>query len=195
MPQIVKQPPFQDIADQLMAGVIIPFLGAGASAYDDAIPDDQRPKTAFALAEEIAERAGIAHIHCENCNHDSVDLAQLASYYKNCVSRRTMLDTLLKRELCKKSLQPTRLHRLLAKIAAKKPMLVITTNYDNLIERAFDEYNDANDHAIKYDVVATSADILYYDDDEEEDAPEFAGAVRLRRDGAGPFMPCSPDDV
>ncbi len=194
VPQIVKQPPFQDIADQLMAGVIIPFLGAGASAYDDTIPNDQRPKTAAALAEEIAERAGIAHIHCDNCNHDTLDLAQLASYYKNCVARRTMLDRLLKRELCKETLRPTRLHRLLAKIAAKKPMLIITTNYDTLIEQAFDEYNEANGHLIKYDVVATSADILYYDDDDEE-SPEFAGAVRLRREGVGPFTPCSPDDV
>jgi hypothetical protein len=194
MLQIVEQPPFEDIADQLMAGVIIPFLGAGASAYDDAIPTDQRPKTAFALAEEIAGRAKITHIHCESCHHDSVDLAQLASYYKNCKATRTLLDRLLKRELGKPTLQPTQLHRLLAKIAAKKPMLVITTNYDNLMERAFDEYNAANDHAIKYDVVATSADTLYYDD-EQEDGPEFRGAVQLRKGGAGPFELCDPENV
>ena len=196
MLQIKKQPPFQDIADQLMGGVIIPFLGAGASAYDDTIPNDQRPKTAFALAEEIADRAGIGHTHtrCECCNHDSFDLAQLASYYKNCVARRSRLDDLLKRELGKPSLQPTQLHRLLAKIAAKKPMLVITTNYDNLIEQAFDEYNHANGHPIKYDVVATSANLLYYDE-YQDDAPMPAGAVQLRREAAGPFMPRAPDDI
>ena len=58
------------------------------------------------------------------------------------------------------------LHRLLARVARVKPLLIVTTNYDDLLERAFDDLavREPGLGPISYEVIATAADLLAYRD-------------------------------
>jgi hypothetical protein len=94
------------------------------------------------------------------------------------VSTRPRLDDLLKTAIGNPEFLPNPLHRLLAAVARHKPLLIITTNYDNLLEKAFDVPDDRG-MAVPYEVVVTQADELAYADEADSDqlGPEHAGAV------------------
>src|SRR5262249_39665615 len=113
---------------------------------------------------------------------------------QTCIQRRTNLDDLIRQEVANPTFAPNSLHYMLAQVARRKPLLIITTNYDDLLERAFDRPADGQP-AIPYEVVATPADELAYVEDEEdgeiETGPEHGGAVwhRLSSEPAEDFKP------
>jgi hypothetical protein len=147
--------PFDPIARDLREGNCIPFLGAGASSFPKDIA--AKPPSARALAMELAEewrypqyrvyrdmansadpadqeRHLRARLDCEN-------LMQVSSWVEHGLGDRPRLDEKLRKCLTEKPLPPNALHKLLAAVGREQPMALITTNYDDLIELALDEYN------------------------------------------------------
>jgi hypothetical protein len=106
------------------------------------------------------------------------------------------LDLYIKEAVCNPNFVPSPLHRLLAKIAGRRNLLILTTNYDSLLERAFDEFNAAEgEQRIQYDVVATPADLLSYEDSPDQEAPEYAGAIWVRWGDSRQFEPKEPKEI
>lgn len=127
-------PPYRLILDGLHQGLVIPFLGAGASQSRarPAGTDDERPAifipTAHELASYLARKS-------EFPSDEAIDLAKVAQYY-NLVGGRTPLHREL-HHIFNRDFPIAPLHNFLASI--NRPLLIVTTNYDDLIERAFIE--------------------------------------------------------
>jgi hypothetical protein len=141
------EPPYVYIRDRLMRGKVIPFLGAGASliarqpGQSWSSPDCAfLPKT-DELARYLEEKS--------NFPSDALpELTRVAQYFDG-VNGRGGLDEVL-HEVFAKSYQPGPLHHFLAEFSN---LLIVTTNYDDLLERAFQAkgkpyhvlvYNSAN---------------------------------------------------
>jgi hypothetical protein len=142
--------PFEPIAKYLREGRCIPFLGAGASSF----PKDltAKPPSASALARELAEEwvhpqfqifrdlAGSSDLaeqeRCLRARLDCENLMLVSSWVEHRLGDRSHIDDKLREYLADKALPCNDLHDLLARIAQQKPMAIITTNYDDLIELA-----------------------------------------------------------
>jgi hypothetical protein len=147
--------PFEWIARDLRDGKCIPFLGAGASAFPKEA--NAKPPSAVALALELAkesmyppyqaireagdpsdvgarERLLRATVDCEN-------LMLVSSWVEHGLGDRSRLDEKLREHLADehRPLPFNALHDLLARVAEQRPMAIITTNYDDLVEAAFME--------------------------------------------------------
>jgi hypothetical protein len=160
----MAEPPYGIIASKLKTGNVIPFLGAGASLGKRNPPkarfDPASPRFVPKAAELAAVLAKESSFPSENVN-DRSDLAKVSSYYAGVSSDRRTLRSRL-RELLhpvtdalaaeSKEKKPLTIHRLLA--AMPSHQVIVTTNYDALIENAFDEVNKP------YDVVIYPADRL-----------------------------------
>jgi SIR2-like domain len=178
---VLSRPPgtglFKELMDRLLEGEIIPFLGAGASAFA-ADQDGGAPPSADNLSAILAERAEIT-ITYDDCNHRRMNLARIASYYQHCTAPRHRLDALITTAISNPRFRPNILHRFLAGVALKRPLLIISTNYDNLLEQAFESVS------APFEVVATAvADLVYADDGgagsndaDQHLGPEIAGGV------------------
>lgn len=114
---------YNDIADRLKAGRVVPFFGAGASLNCGALPSGRQ------LAELIATAAKFPD------PDDQGNLALVASYLVQIGSDSVGLETLL-RQVFNVDTQPSPLHNCIASVDRLK--LVVTTNYDDLIERALE---------------------------------------------------------
>jgi SIR2-like domain len=162
----IKDFPFDPIADHFRKGICIPFLGAGASSFPRG--PEAKPPTASALAWELAEewnhpqyqifraaakskdpkaleRSLRARIDCEN-------LMLVSSWVEHSRGDRPHLDEKLRKHLAEKPLSPNALHDLLARVAQQRPMAMITTNYDDLIERALVA------HGVPFDLFVVAID-------------------------------------
>jgi hypothetical protein len=200
--------PWAAIAEGLLAGRIIPFLGAGASSFDRSIKGGCPPSGNDLLA-ALAAEAGLP-IACGNqclqsqqssppgagaplyqCTRPNYDLSRVASYYQLVKFSRPELDDRLASLTGNMHCEPNRLHHLLAHIGSYRPMLIVTTNYDALLERAFDEAGSA------YEVVATAADRLAYRgmEDGSPEAPDDAGKIYYRLGGNAGFEAVNPRDL
>lgn len=125
--------PYGIIADRLRGGLAVPFLGAGASAIyrpDNTAWEAGSPFLPFGyeLSKDLARAANFPDSGKER------DLGLVASYYEHVAGDRLALENRLHRLLAIDS-TPGSIHRLLARI--KQPLLMVTTNYDDLLERAF----------------------------------------------------------
>ena len=142
-------PPYNFILDKLNDSKVIPFLGAGASlggrqpgaiwkkGVRDFLP------TAGELAGHLAETT-------EFPGGEVRGLTKVAQYYSVVGGRQALNEELHRIFNC--DYQMTSLHTFLARIAT--PQLIVTTNYDDLIERALDEENRRLGAAARpYDVV------------------------------------------
>ena len=145
---------YQRIADFLARGQMIPFLGAGANLcdreahkqqewelYSDFLPNGAE------LARYLADTAYYPH----RDSAQDLDLLRVSEYVVATDKEAALYSGL--REVFDVPSKPTSLHRLLARLAkalddAGGPqLLVVTTNYDNLMEDALDE------KGLAYDVV------------------------------------------
>jgi hypothetical protein len=121
--------PFSQVADWLAKGEVVPFVGAGASRVGcPGLPDGS------GLATELVDAMGAAF------PSESGELAQVAQFYESSfLDRPALYDYIHKRfEAELSETEPGEVARTLAAIpAVGKPLFVITTNYDSLIERAF----------------------------------------------------------
>ena len=171
------EPPWPVLAQRFQTGQLIPFLGAGASAYCK----DQAGGAPPGVAELITKLAANAqlNLHCSTpgCQQFKFDLSRLASYYQTCVTPRPVLDQFLQGEIANPAFNPNPLHYLLARIARNKPMLIVTTNYDDLLEKAFDDPKDGGE-PVPYEVLVTPVDDLAYEPaSDEATGPEHAGGI------------------
>jgi hypothetical protein len=139
----------QNMAHLICDGVLIPFLGAGVNRcglVDQSFRLGERLPDGTELATHLAARVGYE-------GPDRSDLARVAQYVAT-----TQGDGSLYRELHKVfdvECRPNALHRLLAtlpQVARRQPRpsfpLIVTTNYDDALERAFEEAHEPFDTVI-----------------------------------------------
>ncbi len=135
----MPEPPYGIIWDQLKSGNVIPFLGAGCS-HSGRLPPGAKwsaggcsfPPDGKELAEFLAKKSNFPA--SEN-PHDREDLAKVSSYYLEQFDRPGLLADL--RRVFDRNCEIGDVHRFLAEL--NTPVLIVTTNYDDLVERAFKE--------------------------------------------------------
>ena len=148
-----EAPNYQIIVPQLLKGAVVPFLGAGASIFHrQLLHGAPCPPSATELAERLATTAQL-NADIEEYRQIRTDLPLVASYFEHVELDRDGLRDELK-AVFDKNFAPNLLHTLLARIAARQPMLIITTNYDDMIERAF------QDAKVPYHLVVTAIEEL-----------------------------------
>lgn len=129
------EPPYGIISNRIRQGKVIPFLGAGASFVGRPVGALWAPKeptflpSGLELAKLLAEESQFPSVDPRDCD----DLAKVSSYYTDISGRPTLRDRL--REVLNHDYQSGPVHNLLASV--KTPQVIITTNYDMLIEKAF----------------------------------------------------------
>jgi hypothetical protein len=112
----------------LKEGALIPFLGAGASLNRDA-PGEEHLPTGTELANFLAKTTAFPE-------DEGIDLAKVAQYYYSVAAGREPLYKTL-HKIFDHDYPLAQIHTFLASIDT--PLLIVTTNYDDLIERAFKE--------------------------------------------------------
>jgi hypothetical protein len=128
-----ERPPYRMIRDALESGRVIPFLGAGASLVGRPAKAEWKAACGFLpRGAELAKELGRA----AQFPGEPTDLLAVAQYCDEAAGR-----DLLKQQLhaifASAEYPLGSLHRYLASIDA--PLIVVTTNYDDLLERAFDD--------------------------------------------------------
>ncbi len=171
------EPPYGTIAGQFKQGAVIPFLGAGASLCGrlPGVRWDARTAaflpTGGELACQLAEDCGFP----SSDPYDCCDLAKVASYYIAKPADRGLLRDYMRqtfdRDYCLGAI-----HRFLAELDT--PLLIVTTNYDDLIERAFKAQGKP------YHVVAYPTD-----------HKEYAASVLWWKPNATQPEPCRPNEL
>src|SRR6266850_1745158 len=142
-------PPYPFILDKLNTGRVIPFLGAGASLGGRKSGESWK-KGVRTFLPTAGELAGHLADTTRFPSGESRDLTKVAQYYSAVGGRQALNEELHNIFNC--DYQITSLHTFLAGVPA--PLLIVTTNYDDLIERALDEKNrELGDKARPYDVV------------------------------------------
>jgi SIR2-like domain len=126
-------PPYRSIRDGLLQGRVIPFLGSGASL------GGREPNAAWVkgLAKYLPTASELARYLAQMTefpNDEPPDLTKVAQYYDVVVGRERLYEELHSIFNCNYPF--TSLHTFLADVSA--PLLIVTTNYDDLSERAFD---------------------------------------------------------
>jgi len=137
---------FRRIADGLAKGQVVPIIGSYASNSGRGLDSSRAPtageflpsgvEISQLLAEELEEvRSGLEH---EN-------LEEVATYYEDKFDRDRLMDQLYQ-YLGPEALEHAKIPPLFSFLASiDTPLLVITTNYDTLIERAFRANNKLYD--------------------------------------------------
>jgi hypothetical protein len=129
------EPPYGVISNRLKAGRVIPFLGAGASfvgRLSDASWDPEHPRFLPSGRELSRFLAGESMFPSQD-PYDLDDLAKVASYYAIISGRQTLHERL--HEVLSYEFIFGPLHAYLASLST--PLLIVSTNYDTLIEQAF----------------------------------------------------------
>lgn len=133
----MAEPPYGEIADLLKKGQVVPFLGAGVNfgARPPGAAWDAANATFLPSGAELARfLAGKSNFPSQD-EHDLTDLAKVASYYVETSARRRLRERL--HQVFDRDFAPCDIHLHLAALAALTPLLIVTTNYDDLTERAF----------------------------------------------------------
>lgn len=131
----MPEPPYGEIADLLTSGQVVPFLGAGVNLGTRPAGENWSEKTSSFLptGSELSRfLAGKSNFPSVD-EHDLADLAKVASYFVETAARRRLRERL--REVFDRDFIPCEIHSYLAEIPS--PLLIVTTNYDDLTERAF----------------------------------------------------------
>jgi len=142
----MAEPPYGVISNRVKSGKVIPFLGAGASLVgrlSDAPWDPQRPQF-LPSGRELSRFLALESTFPSQDPYDIDDLAKVASYYAIVSGRRTLHERL--HEMLNYEFTFGPLHTYLAAIPA--PLLIVSTNYDTLIEQAFRAANKPYDLVI-----------------------------------------------
>lgn len=131
----MAEPPYGVIWNRIKSGKVVPFLGAGASLVgrqDGEIWDPENPRflpSGSELSRFLAHESSFP----SNDPYDVNDLAKVASYYAIISGRKPLRERL--HEVLNHPFQFGPLHAYLASITT--PLLIVSTNYDTLIEQAF----------------------------------------------------------
>jgi len=120
--------PYGIVRELLRKGAVIPLLGGGASySARPPIPSGREVKELIARLCDFPTSAFYQS-----------DVAEVASFFVQQLGRE-QLDNLLHTTLVRADFVPGATHRLLADAARKSPLIILTTNYDTLLEQALDE--------------------------------------------------------
>jgi SIR2-like domain len=131
----MADPPYGEIVDLLKKGEVVPFLGAGVNfgARPPNVSWDERAALFLPSGSELSRFLASKSGFPSNDEHDLTDLAKVASYFVETSARRRLRERL--REVFDHEFVPCDIHTYLAEIPV--PLLIVTTNYDDLTERAF----------------------------------------------------------
>lgn len=129
-----KQVPYGYIADLLSKGRVIPFLGTGVS-LSSRVSDDKRSSTVPSEFEAALFLADQINFPLDRFGSVQRTLMEVASYFADVAGRKALYATL--RTIYHQAFHPSAMHRLLATLPT--PLVIVTTSYDDLLERAFIE--------------------------------------------------------
>jgi len=146
---VIIEPPYGIILQELRSGNAIPFLGSAASRVGGGDGDPAILPSGAQLSDMLADAAKFPSTDA----HDRGDLAKVSSYYVD-ASNRGALRRKLRNIFTGAAYQCNDLHRFLAAVANN--LMVVTTNYDTLLEQAFLEIGKP------YDLVVYPADNQEY---------------------------------
>lgn len=202
-------PPYGQIARYLRDGNVVPFLGAGVNFGMRGPKQDwdentsQFLPTGSELSRLLADESGFTSPH----EHDLDDLAKVASYYVENSARIRLLERLaLIFKPLQWELRPSPIHEYLAEIATQKPLLIVTTNFDDLMERALRErginfelvIHPADHYEVANSVLwwahdgsgpeAVSSNELYLDLDSKTVVYKIHGTIDQRKDELGGYV-------
>lgn len=131
---VTSDPPYRLIANELSSGLVVPFLGAGASLVDRPSHAAYQPGGTFPPSgSELSTLLG-SEVRFPNDPHEPGDLATVSSFFVERSARRTLRSRL--RAVFTPEYTPSALHDYLARV--RRPLLIVTTNYDDILERAFE---------------------------------------------------------
>ncbi|HEX8745691.1 MAG TPA: SIR2 family protein [Pyrinomonadaceae bacterium] len=146
-------PPYGEIADLLKNGEVVPFLGAGVNFGARPAPNarwDAKESTFLPSGVELSRfLADISNFPSEN-DDEITDLAKVSSYFVETSARRRLRERL--HNIFDRDFEPASIHNYLAEIGRNTPLLIVTTNYDDLTEQAFNRLN------LPYDMVIHPTD-------------------------------------
>jgi hypothetical protein len=135
----VINPPYGIIHDELQRGAVIPFLGSGASIGNR---NPAKEPWKFEVSENLPTAGELSEFLAkltEFPEDETKELSKVSEYYEVIAAGRKPLNDQL-HSVFNKDYPITPLHKYLAGIS--RPLLIITTNYDDLIERAFSDKKD-----------------------------------------------------
>ena len=135
------------VADALAKGRVIPFFGAGVNLCDRVEGEAFTPRQGLPSGSELAAYLVeyVAELGHEIQEQDAYDLVRVSQYVAVMVGDGPLYAEL--RSLLDVDYTPLSLHRFFATFQATlqekgyppRPPLLITTNYDDLMERAFED--------------------------------------------------------
>lgn len=131
-------PPYGEIADLLKKGEVVPFLGAGVNFGARPAPGarwDARTSNFLPSGVELSRfLADMSNFPAES-EDEITDLAKVSSYFVETSARRRLRERL--HDIFDRDCEPASIHNYLAEIGRNTPLLIVTTNYDDLTEQAF----------------------------------------------------------
>lgn len=131
-------PPYGEIADLLKKGEVVPFLGAGVNFGARPAPGarwDAATSNFLPSGVELSRfLADMSNFPAEN-EDEITDLAKVSSYFVETSARRRLRERL--HNIFDRDFEPASIHNYLAEIGRNTPLLIVTTNYDDLTEQAF----------------------------------------------------------
>lgn len=146
-------PPYGEIADLLKKGEVVPFLGAGVNFGARVPPNAKWEESVSNFLPSGVELsrflADMSNFPAEN-EEEISDLAKVSSYFVETSARRRLRERL--HAIFNRDFEPASIHTYLAEVARKAPLLIVTTNYDDLTERAFSRLN------VPFDIVVHPTD-------------------------------------
>jgi hypothetical protein len=157
----IARPPHEIILREFRRGKVVPFLGAAASRVGFRVEDSAK---FFPGGRELTGILARAAEFPVSGDASSDSLAKVASYYVN-QSSRGALRGHLRDVFCKEGYQANGLHDLIARLA--NGTVIVTTNYDTLLEQAFK-------------AIGKPYDLAVYPADNDE----YRNAILLWKDGA-----------
>ena len=166
------RPPYRLIDKKLREGRVVPFLGAGVNVRS---PGSDMAGVQLPTGGQLSRRLAELVSFPSDDAHDLDDLSKVSSYFVETASRSVLREEL--RSVFTADSQPGPIQRYLASI--DHPMLIVTTNYDDLMERAL------RDAGRPFDLVVHPTDRKDYD----------AAVFWWRAGAAEPEKPVAPNKL
>jgi hypothetical protein len=143
---------YKQVIPILAEGRVVPFLGAGVNCAGRARNGDwSECETDLPDARELAKWLAQWLVRQTELDGVSMDLVRVSQYLEDMLGRGELQHRL--RQVLAREAAPTCVHRFLAELPgrlrrakAENPhLLVVTTNYDDALERAFDDATEPYD--------------------------------------------------